>query len=315
MRRVRVAELDARLLPPEEIGHEADESGLGEFLGVPAHRVVDAPDLHDGDDAGRGKPLGQREPRAHLAVAQLYADRLRRHSFKSAVALPARMRACSSLGVSSAFTAVIVPLMRYAAALAIERRVGREEAMRRREEIVAAARRRDGAVQRRVGIEHVEIVERRALQAALLGKRVLGIRAPENLAEAQADLVGEIGDHPAHVMRDDLELRQLVVDAGIDQPRHRRARLVGPAEDEPDLVLRLRLAGIVGEIGAADRMDPHRQVVLAPCAWKIGRNCGAEERLAEHVGEDLDAARAELVDGARRSRRGRPPRCSSAARR
>src|SRR5262249_54579551 len=43
-----VGELDARLLPPEQIRHQADESGLREFMRVPAHGVVDAPDFHSG---------------------------------------------------------------------------------------------------------------------------------------------------------------------------------------------------------------------------------------------------------------------------
>jgi hypothetical protein len=45
-----VAELDTGLLPPEQIRHETDKSGLGEFVRVPPHGVVDAPDFHDGDD-------------------------------------------------------------------------------------------------------------------------------------------------------------------------------------------------------------------------------------------------------------------------
>ena len=55
---VVVGELDARLLAPEEIRHQADEARLGEFLRVLAHGVVDAPDLHDGDDGARGLRSG-----------------------------------------------------------------------------------------------------------------------------------------------------------------------------------------------------------------------------------------------------------------
>ena len=64
-----IGELDARLLPPEQIRHQADESRLREFMRVPAHGVVDAPDFHDGDDGAGGRAVRDREIGAHLAVA------------------------------------------------------------------------------------------------------------------------------------------------------------------------------------------------------------------------------------------------------
>src|SRR5262245_21947594 len=48
-----IGELDARLLPPEQVRHQADESRLREFMGMPAHGVVDAPDFHSGQQLSR----------------------------------------------------------------------------------------------------------------------------------------------------------------------------------------------------------------------------------------------------------------------
>src|SRR5690606_37882691 len=80
---LRVVQLDPRLLPPEEIGNEADESGLRELRGMAPHRLVHAPDLHDGDDRpGRGA-IGISDVRAHDAVAQGHLDVLRAHSVSS----------------------------------------------------------------------------------------------------------------------------------------------------------------------------------------------------------------------------------------
>src|SRR5262249_31306543 len=76
---IMVGELDAGLLAPEQVRHQADEAGLGELVSMVAHRIVDAPDLHDGDDgAGRGA-IGQRQVGAHLTVAELHPDVSRLH--------------------------------------------------------------------------------------------------------------------------------------------------------------------------------------------------------------------------------------------
>ena len=53
-----IGELDARLLPPEPIRDQADESRLREFMRVPAHGVVHAPDFHNRDDAPAGVRSG-----------------------------------------------------------------------------------------------------------------------------------------------------------------------------------------------------------------------------------------------------------------
>ena len=79
--RIFVGELDARLLPPEEIRHETNEAGLGEFMGMMAHGVVDAPYFHDRNDCTGRRLIGNGDIGAHLAVAQphLYVSRL--HGF------------------------------------------------------------------------------------------------------------------------------------------------------------------------------------------------------------------------------------------
>src|SRR6266536_2529347 len=181
--------------------------------------------------------------------------------------------------------------------LSIERRVGRERARGGPEERVAAARGIRLAVERGVGVEHLEILERTLLQAVLARDRVQVRRAEKDLAKAEIDPPGEIRDHAAHVMRDDLQRPQLVEDPGKDQPRQARGRLVGPAEREPDFVLGGLLAGVVGKLRTADRMHPHGQVVMDHALEDRAELRGAERR-AGHIGEDLDAAGAERADGA-----------------
>ena len=78
-----VAELDPGLLPPEQVGHQADEAGFGELAGVLAHRVVDAPDFHDGDDGAGRRLVRIGDIGAHLAVAQLHLDVLGSHRDRS----------------------------------------------------------------------------------------------------------------------------------------------------------------------------------------------------------------------------------------
>jgi hypothetical protein len=99
------------------------------------------------------------------------------------------------------------------------------------------------------------------------------------------------------MMRDDFESRQLVEKPGEDEAGDAGGGLVGPAESEPDLVLRGAFAGVVGELRAADRMDPDRQVVFRHAA-KDRAELGQAQRFPKYVGEYLDAARAERPDGA-----------------
>ena len=95
-------------------------------------------------------------------------------------------------------------------------------------------------------------------------------------------------------MRDDFQSRMPIEDSRKDQPRHRHARLVGPSERPPDLVQRLRLAGVVGDVGAAKRVQPHRQVE-GRHAIEQRQVFRAIERLAVDVREHLDAARAKVA--------------------
>src|SRR5262249_902561 len=125
------------------------------------------------------------------------------------------------------------------------------------EESVPAARGRVLA-QRSVGIEHLEIVERWPLEAAFLRNRIAVRRAKKDLLEAELNLAGEIRDHTAHMMADDLERRQLIEDAGINKPRHTGGCFIGPSEAEPDFVGRGRLAGVVGELRATHGMHEDR---------------------------------------------------------
>ena len=59
----------ARRMPPW-----LPEAGFGEFVGMVAHRVVDAPDFHDGDDGAGRRAVGDGQIGAHVAVAQLHGD-------------------------------------------------------------------------------------------------------------------------------------------------------------------------------------------------------------------------------------------------
>ena len=155
-----------------------------------------------------------------------------------------------------------------------------------------ATGRRHIAVERGVGIEHLEVVHRAVLETCLLGVRVALGGAEEDLAEAEINPAGEVRDHATHVVGDDLEIGQLVEQSRVDQARHARRGLIGPAEAEPDLRLGRLLAGIVGKIRASHRMHPDRQVVRRH-SLEDRAKLGFRERPARDIGEDLDAARAE----------------------
>ena len=92
--------------------------------------------------------------------------------------------------------------------LGVEWRIGRKQTTCRAEVIVAATRRGHVAVQRGIGIKHVEIVVRRPLER--LGARIAVRRAKENLLEPERDTAGEIGNHAAHVVRNDLQFWHFV---------------------------------------------------------------------------------------------------------
>jgi hypothetical protein len=79
MSRVAVRKLDAGLLPPEQVRHQAYEPRFGELMGMMPHGVVDAPDLHDGDDGAGRRTVRDRQIGAHLAVTKPHPDVLRLH--------------------------------------------------------------------------------------------------------------------------------------------------------------------------------------------------------------------------------------------
>jgi hypothetical protein len=60
---------------------------MHEFVRVMTHGVVDTPDFHDRNDGAGGCAIGDRQIRAHFAIAQFHLDVLRFHfcchSFKS----------------------------------------------------------------------------------------------------------------------------------------------------------------------------------------------------------------------------------------
>src|ERR1700704_1116821 len=161
---------------------------------------------------------------------------------------------------------------------------------------MSATGRRHIAVERGVGIEHLEIVHRAVLETRVFRRGVMLRRAEEDLAKAKIDAAGEVRDHAAHVMGDDLEIGKLVEQPRIDQARHARRSLIGPAEAEPDLGLGRLLAGIVRKIRAAHRMHPDRQIVRRH-ALENRTELGCRERLAGDIGKDLDAARTEAGHG------------------
>src|SRR5437879_2188618 len=108
--RIVVAELDARLLPPEQVGDQADKACFGKFMRMAPHGVIDAPDFHDRNDGAGGRAIGYRQIGAHHAVAQLDLNGLRSHhmlpySLSKARALPARICSLSAAEISSACTA------------------------------------------------------------------------------------------------------------------------------------------------------------------------------------------------------------------
>src|SRR5262249_60126682 len=72
-----------------------------------------------------------------------------------------------------------------AALLGIERRIGGEQAAPGAEEGMAALRCRRLAIERRVGIEHAVVIDRRTLERG--GAGIAIGRTEENLAKAEAD--------------------------------------------------------------------------------------------------------------------------------
>ena len=84
--------------------------------------------------------------------------------------------------------------------------------------------------------------------------------------------------------------------AGEHQARDARAGLVWPAHHLPDLVHRAVLARVVGELGGPRGVQEDGQAA-ARQGGEQGLELRAVQRPAIHVGVDLHAARAEVVDG------------------
>src|SRR6266850_429083 len=85
----------------------------------------------------------------------------------------------------------------------IERHVGAEEHVVRAEESQAALGGRQGAEQSRVRVKHSKIVEGPFFETAEGPDVVFVIRAPAKLIQPPADAPFKIGNHGAHMMRDD----------------------------------------------------------------------------------------------------------------
>ena len=112
---------------------------------------------------------------------------------------------------------------------------------------------------------------------------------------ARADAAVEERDHPAHVVGDDLDPRVAVEQPREHQPRHRDRGLVGPAEAPPHLEARALLGLVVRHVRGARRVHPDRQIVFRHRVEQ-GLELGLVERPSADIGEDLDAACAEVAD-------------------
>src|SRR5690606_40971562 len=125
------------------------------------------------------------------------------------------------------------------ALLRVERAVGGEERALDAEEPDGGAHRVTGPEVGGVDVELPEVVD------GAPGQRVAGDvgelvrRGPgAELVPAGADAAGEVRDHRAAVVDEDLDVRQPLQDAGEDETRHVGREDVLPAEGPPELELR-----------------------------------------------------------------------------
>ena len=98
-------------------------------------------------------------------------------------------------------------------------------------------------------------------------------------------------------MRDDLQRGPPIEIAGKDQPRHRDARFVRPAERPPQLELRLLLCRVIGKGPASRGVQPDGAADLRH-ALEDRQEVRLVQRTAVHVRKHLDSRRAEVADGA-----------------
>jgi hypothetical protein len=148
----------------------------------------------------------------------------------------------------------------------------------------------------RIRIEHTEIIEGSLLKL-LEQKGIVFVRCPgAQLVPAGPDPALKVRNHASHVVGDDLDVRMAVKKPGEDQVGHGDACLVGPTEDEPDLVMALGLAFVVREVRPAGRMDPDRPIQFGHQVEE-GHGFGSGQGPAKDVAEDLDPDCPEVFDG------------------
>src|SRR5215207_5933680 len=181
------------------------------------------------------------------------------------------------------------------ALLRIERGVRREEDVLGAEELEHARERVRRAHHRRVDVEHPEVVHGPARDARLDVGALLIRRASAQLIPTRPHAAGEVRDHPAAVVGEDLETGVTIEHAVEDDAGHERRCLVRPAERPPDLVLRGGLADVVGEALVAVGVRPHHPVALGHLRPE-GPQVRRVPRHARDARVDLDAQRAEVVD-------------------
>src|SRR5262249_22104881 len=122
-----------------------------------------------------------------------------------------------------------------------------------------------------VAVHHLEVLDgslaqRIALDVLLL---VRG-RTGAELIPARADAAGEVRDHAAAVVDEQLQAGVAFEYAGEDDPGHERGQVVLPAERPPDLVPGPWLGGVVRPGGAAARVDLKNLVELGhPCVERL----------------------------------------------
>src|SRR5438309_2968342 len=130
-------------------------------------------------------------------------------------------------------------------ALGIERAVAREHHAVGAEERDAAGERRRRAAEHRVAVEHLEIFNWRFLKSLEHFGFLTIHTSRTQLGPQRLGAPGDIRNNAGAVMRDDAYLWSLDMHAGEHDARHGDAGLERPAQDLPDLVLRLRLVGVI----------------------------------------------------------------------
>jgi hypothetical protein len=126
-------------------------------------------------------------------------------------------------------------------------------------------------------------------------------RAGAEHLQARPDAAVVIRDHAAEMVRDDLQRRMAVEQTAERHAHHRDRCVVRPAEAPPQLVTRLRLGGIIGEVCTARGMQPDRQIEPGH-RGEHRLEDGIVERTPGVRGVDPDAAGAQVVHSPARLR-------------